>query len=241
MKSSTMFILIAIIMNPKTVVAGTFSGELKLFPDGCQYTESRLCKLKGMLTYTSSRNEMVWQTDEWVDGNGKSGTTDGASIPKWAQPIIGDQYDESYLKAAIVHDHYCYKENHVRSWRDTHRMFYDALLDLGVGNIKAKVMYFAVYWKGPKWVELVPGEHCGDNCIKQNVPSGMRWEGGSYGGDGFNEQLERIKREVQSDPGLTIEELETAAQKLDPDNFFYQHQHTFTPSGPEDRRAFPAM
>lgn len=241
MNLSRMFLFTAITMCSQAGVSGTFSGELTLFPEGCEHTKSRLCKLDGTLTYTSSRNGMVWQTDEWVDGNDKSGTTDGASIPTWAQPIIGDQYDESYLKAAIVHDHYCYDENQVRSWRDTHLMFYDALLDLGVDKIKAKVMYFAVYWKGPKWVKVVPGEYCGNNCIKQKLPSAMRWEGDRYGGGNFDEQLDKIQRELEKNPELTIEELEATAQQLDPGNFFYQYESVYRPSGPNDPLAFPTM
>ena len=146
-------------------------GELDLYPEGCQYTDDEICKLRSELTYTSPGNGLVWKTNVWSSDDVKSGTTDGASIPKWARPIIGGPYDGHYLKAAIIHDHYCYNENHVRTWRDTHRMFYDAMRDSGVDAVKAKVMYFAVYFAGPKWVELVEGEHCGVNCI-QNVMTG---------------------------------------------------------------------
>lgn len=222
------------------ISAGTFSGELKLYPPECQKTESKICKLEGLLTYTSSRDGLVWQTDEWQDGNGQSGTTDGASIPKWAQPIIGDQYDESYLKAAIIHDHYCYKENHVRTWRATHRMFYDALIDLDVNPIKAKVMYFAVYWRGPKWINLVPGEKCGHNCIKRILPSSIRWDGDGYGGDGFEEQLAQIKKVIVKNPEITLEELEDVARSITPNKFFFEHDDSYIPNGPSDPNAFPA-
>jgi hypothetical protein len=48
------------------------------------------------------------------------------------------------------HDHYCYKENHVRGWRQTHKAFYYALNTLGVPALKAKIMYAAVYLGGPE-------------------------------------------------------------------------------------------
>ncbi|OUS27647.1 hypothetical protein A9Q99_14510 [Gammaproteobacteria bacterium 45_16_T64] len=241
MKKFTALLSVVILILSLPGYAGTFSGDLVLLPEGCQQTQSRICKLKGMLTYKSSNNGLVWQTDEWKDGNGESGTTDGASIPKWAQPIIGDQYDESYLKAAIVHDHYCYNENQVRTWRDTHRMFYDALIDLGINKVKAKAMYFAVYWKGPKWVNLVPGEYCGFNCIKQAIPSAMRWEGDSYGSEGFDEQLSRVSNIIEKNPEVDLDELEAIARTLDSDSFFYQHGNAYSPSGPKDPKALPAM
>ena len=234
-------IILSIIMHliSLSVTAGTFSGDLVLFPKGCENTQSRICKLGGMLTYKSSRDGLIWQTDEWRDDNGESGTTDGASIPKWAQPIIGDQYDESYLKAAIVHDHYCYKENQVRTWRDTHRMFYDALIDLGVNKIKAKVMYFAVYWKGPKWVNLVPGENCGFNCIKQNFPSGVFWVGDNYQNEGVERQLSKVYKVVEDQPDISIEELEEMARKLKSDNMFFMTGNAHKLSGKNDKKLSP--
>ena len=54
---------------PILVFAGDFSGNFELYPEGCQYTETRSCKLKGVLTYKSSRDGLVWQTDEWEEGN----------------------------------------------------------------------------------------------------------------------------------------------------------------------------
>lgn len=224
-----------------SVSAGQFSGELLLFPDGCQKTNAKICKLKGLLTYTSSRNNLVWQTDEWIDDNLESGTTDGASIPLWAQPIIGDAYDPSYLKAAIVHDHYCYRENRVRSWRETHRMFYDALVDIGVDGTKAKIMYFAVYLGGPKWVKLVPGERCGNQCIKSVSPMSERWEGDRYGSTEFRVALEIASADIQKRPSITLEEIEAMAQKLEPSNFFFQQGDTYMPNGKNDRNAFSQM
>ena len=46
--------------------------------------------------------------------------------------------DEAYLKAAVLHNHYCGKRS--VSWRETRLMFYEALIDLGVNSYKAKLM-----------------------------------------------------------------------------------------------------
>ncbi len=159
---SLSFIFFAMFLT--TSFAGTFSGELILEPEGCQQSDTKICKLGSELRYDQG-NGLVWQTNKWT-GNGKSGTTDGASIPGWAQWLIGDPYDSSYLKAAIVHDHYCYPENQVRTWQQTHRMFYDALIDLKIDKIKAKTMYYAVIIGGPRWNYLVPGENCGPRCLR---------------------------------------------------------------------------
>lgn len=221
--------------------AGEFEGDLVLLPDGCETTNARICRLGATLTYRSSHDGLVWQTDVWSDSNAQSGTTDGASIPSWAQPIIGDAYDASFLKAAIVHDHYCYKENRVRTWRQTHRMFYDALNDLGVDPIKAKIMYFAVYWRGPRWVKLVPGENCGENCIKNMAPNGQRWEGDQYTGAVFETELARLKAELESGLNFSAEDLEVRAEKLSPESFFLKHGGTYAPIGPDDPNITPHL
>ena len=42
--------------------------------------------------------------------------SDGATIPKIAQPIVGKPLDESYLPAAVVHDWYCKRALEFRCW-----------------------------------------------------------------------------------------------------------------------------
>lgn len=73
----------------------------------------------------------------------------GASIPRPLWPIVGSPYTGAYLEASIVHDHYCITKD--RSWRDTHRMFHDAMRCSGVGKMRASVMFYAVYRFGPRW------------------------------------------------------------------------------------------
>lgn len=215
-------------------------GSVILFPKGCENTDARKCKLAAELRYTDPRN-VVWESSVWHNSNQQSGTTDGASIPLWAQPIIGLPYDSQYLKAAIIHDHYCYKENHVRPWRATHRMFYDALIDLGIPTAKAKAMYFAVYLAGPKWVELVPGEPCGNNCIKNFSLTEERVDSNSYDNPIFQDEIVRIYSRLLAGENLSVKQLEEEAKSLRPNFFFYKHGWSYSPTGSTDPLALPAQ
>lgn len=77
--------------------------------------------------------------------------TDGASIPSGFWPIIGHPYQGLYLRAAVIHDYYCIPKNRYRKWENVHRVFYDGMLNNGVGRAKALAMYFAVWRFGPRW------------------------------------------------------------------------------------------
>jgi len=74
---------------------------------------------------------------------------DGASIPRVFWSLIGGPFEGPYRKPSVVHDYYC--DVRTRSWQDAHRIFYDGMLCAGVGTIKAKIMYYAVYRFGPRW------------------------------------------------------------------------------------------
>jgi hypothetical protein len=76
--------------------------------------------------------------------------TDGASIPRALWSIIGSPYTGKYLPAAIIHDFYC--ELKSRDWEDVHRVFLEGMLANGVDSTQAKIMYYAVYRFGPRWV-----------------------------------------------------------------------------------------
>jgi len=112
------------------------------------------------------RNGVEWQA---AAGN----CTDGASIPGWAQGIVGGPFEADVIRAAVIHDHYC--DRRVRSWPETHRVFYDALRVHGMPRGKAMTMYFAVLAGGPKWIRLIEARPCtlaglGAACIMQ-VPA----------------------------------------------------------------------
>lgn len=93
----------------------------------------------------------------WIAPQGT--LTDGASVPRLALPITDGRWDERFLKAAVVHDAYCQKENETRSpdqyrtrpWQEVHRMFYEACIAGDTPPLKAKIMSAAVWWAGPRW------------------------------------------------------------------------------------------
>ncbi len=74
---------------------------------------------------------------------------DGASIPKFAWSILGSPFVGRYRKASVVHDWYC--DVRTREWKATHRMFYEAMRASKVSGAKARIMYGAVYYAGPRW------------------------------------------------------------------------------------------
>ena len=215
-----------------------FEGKLELIPVGCQ--AQRKCFLKNDITFTDPAN-LRWRAGKRVEGSPETietGTTDGASIPGWAQAIVGQPFNEQYLLAAVVHDHYCYKENRVRTWRQTHRMFYNALIALGVPTLKAKTMYAGVYLGGPKWRELVPGQDCGPNCINDALAAnpGLRQaDGGAllfrdarYDTAEFKQEFAALEQQIAEDTALS--DIEDMAQDLKPNDDYYNSdsQHEVT-------------
>lgn len=74
---------------------------------------------------------------------------DGASIPRALWTLIGGPFEGKYRNASVIHDWYC--DTRSRPWRDVHRVFHDAMRAAGVGGLRAKVMYAAVYHGGPRW------------------------------------------------------------------------------------------
>lgn len=74
---------------------------------------------------------------------------DGASIPRFLWPVVGGPFEGNYRDASIIHDWFCDKRT--RTWQATHRVFFEAMLASAVSFVKAKIMYAAVYWGGPRW------------------------------------------------------------------------------------------
>ena len=103
------------------------------------------------------------QSLSFIDGGGSTWTaptgtlTDGASIPEIFVPLIGSPRSREFANAAAVHDAYCGVGNddgpvyHSQPWELTHRMFYDTLIAGGTPEIKAKIMFTAVWLRGPRW------------------------------------------------------------------------------------------
>lgn len=80
---------------------------------------------------------------------------DGASIPRAFWTLIGGPFEGKYRNASIVHDRYCV--DHLQTWQDTARMFHDAMRCSGVGTVKAKIMFYAVFRFGPRWPSPLEG------------------------------------------------------------------------------------
>ena len=74
---------------------------------------------------------------------------DGASIPQALWSFVGGPFEGKYRDASVIHDYYC--DVRLEPWRAVHCMFYDAMLVSGVSESRAKVMYAAVYFGGPRW------------------------------------------------------------------------------------------
>ncbi|MBB3372578.1 hypothetical protein FHT72_007119 [Rhizobium sp. BK077] len=206
-----------------------FVGSLELLPPGCE----------------SAGNCRLGQDFGFVDGSGlgwqasKGLLTDGASIPPWTQPLVGAPFEAAFIKAAVIHDHYC--DRHVRPWRQTHRVFYDALIASQVSKAEAGTMYFAVMIGGPKWARLIKGRPCpvGMSCINQvNVTSSLPGsaialgEAGElyvsrpdeYGSAKFATTLAGNLPELErAGEALMPEQVERLAAKAMADDFYYRN------------------
>jgi Protein of unknown function (DUF1353) len=164
-------------------------------------------ELIGILNPSEGREKRLKYNFGFVDPDGvaweaRAGLkTDGASIPEWALPIIGGRYSSEYIKAAVLHDHYC--DRRVRTWEDTHRMFYHALRAQGVPELKALTMYYAVYNYGPKWQVVRTGERCelSKGCIRGTGPgvaeSAIRFRAARFDAAGdLTARLARLEQDI---------------------------------------------
>ena len=191
-----------------------FEGRLELVPPGCERLGQ--CTLKSPLRFTDAA-KVVWEAKADL-------ITDGASIPGIFQPFIGSPFDPSFIKAAVIHDHYC--DKHVRPWTQTHRVFYEGLIAGGVSKAKAKTMYFAVFLGGPKWIKLVPGSNCGINCVNNykstSGVSGVYSRRADYSAADIASSVQSVGKllDLNAD-ALSIDDLEGLARKLRPSDFFY--------------------
>lgn len=131
-------------VETESAVGGRYEGtppKIELLPDG------RLGRLLSEITFIEADG------DRWPVPVGA--TLDGASIPRVFWSVMGGPFEGRYRDASIVHDHYCVVRT--RPWRDTHRMFHDAMRVSGVGATQAKIMYYAVQRFGPRWPDELEG------------------------------------------------------------------------------------
>lgn len=205
------FVLLAV-AAPAAPASAQFSGDLAFTPDACK--AKRSCILRNELTFVDPAKR-IWRA-------AAGDVTDGASIPDWAQGVIGDRWDDSYIKAAVLHDHYCGTMRH--SWKETHRMFYEALVALGVGELKAKLMYYAVYLAGPKWELAATPPACdpasGDTCLMEARPDGpaMVVRPDRYREMDMGHEIGAARDYMARNPGASLEQLEALAGRARPDD-----------------------
>ncbi|MET0181847.1 MAG: DUF1353 domain-containing protein [Caulobacterales bacterium] len=94
---------------------------------------------------------------------------DGASIPRAFWSLIGGPLDGRYRNASVIHDYYCATKD--RGWRRVHRVFYEGMRCAGVGEITAKIMYFAVYAFGPRWADPTHRTEAKANAVAVFCPT----------------------------------------------------------------------
>jgi hypothetical protein len=213
MKISAFTLLISVLICLQPALGNSkeaFVGKLEFTKKGCETT--RDCILKGRLLYRDP-DGLEWQAD-------KGNLTDGASIPSLAQPFVGKPFDKLFIRAAVIHDHYC--DRTVRSWWATHRVFYNALRFSGVPENKAKVMYLAVVVGGPKWITLIEGKPCGSGQFCANaVPRTARYNRESqYDDPTFEKKILPKAQEIMTNPELSLDDIDKAALAISPEDFF---------------------
>lgn len=234
MIARTALVLSSLLLAGCAVQRGEFSSSPNLLPSGCTESDDRLCRVSDRLSFRpDAPQSLLWTAVAYVPGNDPIGTTDGASIPEALWPLIGGPYTPEFIRPAILHDHYTFPENRVRTWQDTHRMFLHALLAEDVEPVKAYLMYYAVYVFGGHWAEFQLPEECDDICEQYYARFDNRRVSETPSMDSeraeedllavwaiFNDPSSGI---IQADQAATIQAIEDLARQRHPENFFLQH------------------
>ena len=106
-------------------------------------------KLKKSLLVKTDE-EFIYKKEIYIP---KGFITDGMSIPKWLQPVIGEPFEGNTLRAAIVHDYLCHYQSESQAF--THGVFREILKLDGVSKWKRNAAWLGVVsynrLKNPKW------------------------------------------------------------------------------------------
>jgi hypothetical protein len=148
---STIAIHGQVVATPK----GKFYGKLILIPQ----PDGRNMMVQDEYGYEDWEHQTLYATAGFV--------SDGASIPRAAWSLVGGPWDGKYRNAAVIHDVGC--TNHRYSWQDTHRLFYEAMMDSGVSQSLAYTMYYAVLLGGPRWKLIGSKEASTENQLNSEV------------------------------------------------------------------------
>jgi hypothetical protein len=132
----SLWLAVAVARSDAQHSAGVFKGDVVTI----MLADGRNLKLLQPFGYTDPRGR-EWNVPAGIE-------TDGASVPLvfW---ITHPPFTGKYRRAAVIHDYFCQSE--IRSWQDTHNVFYDAMITEGVETSTATVMWSAVYALGPRW------------------------------------------------------------------------------------------
>lgn len=209
--------LLALTSSSMAGVTGIFYGDVVLAPKGCQTVKN--CVTTTDLKFSDS-NGLAWLAP-------KGTKTDGATFPESLEPLIekvvGDRYDPIIMKAVVLHDHY-FREP-VRTWYQTNRMFYDALLESGVSKVRAKLMYSGVLVGSKIWVVVKQGRKCspsplGGICVYKtpldvNITQ-VHEDKLPLDSEKFIENFNELALLVDSNENVSLDDLERRAAELRP-------------------------
>lgn len=125
-------------------------------------------KVEWLEDFGPDRNMKLLEDFTYKDPSGnlwtvpKGTIVNGASIPSLFWTTFGSPFVGDYRYASVVHDYFCDQETF--PWKNVHRIFYYGILATGVSQIKAKLMYTAVYVAGPRWASNEPSDPSCRNC-----------------------------------------------------------------------------
>ncbi|MEQ0314415.1 DUF1353 domain-containing protein [Klebsiella sp. GB_Kp051] len=127
---------------------------------------------------------------------------DGASIPRVFWSLIGGPLEGPYRNASIVHDHFC--DIRTQPWPDVHRMFHDAMLCSGVPYLKARIMFYAVYRFGPRWINIPSIELASFGVAKSTSMVSTEFPTEAFDADSFIADCIRIEQENLDLPAIEL-------------------------------------
>lgn len=111
---------------------------------------------------------------EWTAPAGA--TVDGASIPRALWSIVGSPFTGDYLRASVIHDHYCQTQE--RDWKLTHLTFWYGCRADQLSNFYANLLYAAVLRFGPRWAPggaLMPSTHSAEVFDPAELEAMQKW------------------------------------------------------------------
>ena len=71
--------------------------------------------------------------------------------------------------------------------------------------------------------------------------SGVFLENSLLNSSSYQDEVLQLHEEFKSGKDYSIEELEERAKSLDPNQFFYEHGHRYSPTGKDDPNLMPRL